>query len=53
MKKRCFPALLTLICIFVLAVSCRQAREPGEEPVTEMEAEEEIRNSYSRQQIGG
>lgn len=49
MKKRYFLVILILIFAVTAAAACRSAKVTGEEPVTEMEAEEEIRESYGRQ----
>lgn len=49
MKMRYFLVILILIFAVAAAAACRSAMVKGEEPVTEMEAEEEIRRSYGRQ----
>lgn len=49
MKMRYFLIILILIFVVTAATACRSAKVKGEEPVTEMEAEEEIRESYGRQ----
>lgn len=49
MKKRYFLVILILIFVVTAAAACRSAKFTGEEPVTEMEAEEEIRRSYGQE----